>query len=134
MARTGNSSLWISRNQSSVLRRAHGTAPRKGFTIVETRVLPLGERLLASSHSRRPKRGYNDGLYPTRRANDGHAIWFCRPRYPHLFDATRADHGAAARRLAEHEIGPAGNLWNFGRHAADRSRDERRPSTGQVGF
>src|SRR6266849_4193506 len=134
MARTGYSSLWISRNQSSVLRGAYCAAPRKGFGNTETRDLSPWERLLSSGDSRRPKRGYDDGLYPPGRADDGHTIRFCRPRNPHLFNAARATHRGAARRLAEHQIRPAGNFWDLGRHAADRGRDERRQSTGYAGL
>jgi acetate kinase len=35
-----------------------------------------------------------------------------------------------ARRLAEHQLRPVGNLWDLERHAADRGRDERRPPAG----
>src|SRR6266849_8315187 len=116
MASTGDSSLWISRNQSSVLRRAHRAAPRKGFAVTETRDLPLGKWLLTGGHSRRPKRGYDHGLYPPVRADDGHTIRLCRPWNPHLLNATRAAHRAAARRFAEHQIRPVGNLRDLGRH------------------
>src|SRR6202158_5964280 len=134
MARAGDSSLWISRNQSSVLRGAHRAAPRKGFAVTETRDLPSWERLLSGGDSRWPKRGYDDGLYPPGRADDGYTIGFRGPRNPHLFNATRAAYRRAARQLAEHQIGPLGNLWDLGRYAADRGRDERRPSAGQAGF
>src|SRR5205809_6146219 len=114
MARTGDSPLWISRNQSSVLRGAHGPAPRKGFAVTETRDLPSWKRLFSGGDSRRPKHGYDDGLYPHGRANDGYTIRFCGPRNPHSFNATRAAYRGAARRLAEHQIRPVGNLWNLG--------------------
>src|ERR1700674_4960612 len=130
MARTRDSSLWISRNQSSILRGAHRAAPRKGFAVTETGDLPFGQRLLFGGHSRWPKRGYDYGLYPPGRPDDGYTIRFCGPRNPHLFNATRAAHRAAARRLAEHQIRLAGNFWGLGRHAADRGRDEGRPSAG----
>src|ERR1700694_231396 len=120
MARTGDSSLWISRNQSSVLRRAYRAAPRKGFAVTETLNLPSGERLLSGGDSRRPKRGHDDGLYAAGRANDGDTIRFCGPRNPYVFNATRTAHRRAARRFAEHQLRPVGNLWDLERHAEDR--------------
>src|SRR6266852_4662866 len=117
MACSGNSSLWISRNQSSILRGADRAAPGKGFAITETRDLSSWERLFSGGDSRGTKRGYDDGVYTSRRPDDGDAIRFRGPRNPHLFNATRAAHGAAARRFVEHQIRPIGNLWCLGRYA-----------------
>src|SRR5229473_7384979 len=132
MACTGDSPLWISWNQSSILRGAHRAAPGKGFAITETRDLSSWERLFSGGDSRGTKRGYDDGLYPPGRADDGDAIRFRGPRNPHLFNATRAAHGAAARRFAEHQIRPIGNLRYLGRHAAGCGRDERRSFASQA--
>src|SRR5213592_738827 len=134
MARTGNSSLWISRNQSSVLRGANCSAPRHGFANTETRNLPFGERLLPGGDSRRSKRGHDYGIHTTRRPDDGNPIRLPRPRNPYVLDARRKIHWTAARRFAEQEVGVAGNFWNFGRYAANRRRDENRPSAGKAGF
>src|SRR6266481_56767 len=134
MARTGDPSLRISRNQSSVLRRAHRTTPRQGLTIAKTRNLPLGKWLLPGGHTRRAKHRYDHGIYAPGRANDGNALRFCGPRNNDLLDATRWTYGTPTRRDAQHKIRPAGNLWDFGGHAADRGGDERWPPTGEAGF
>src|ERR1700687_1266996 len=128
MARTGDPSLWISWNQSSVLRRAHRTTPRQELTITETRNLPFGKWMLSAGHSRGAKHRYDHGIHAPRRANDGNALRFCGPRDNDLLDATRWLHGTPARRNAQHEIRPAGNLWGLGRYEAGRGSDERRTS------
>src|SRR6266849_5953505 len=113
MARAGDPSLWISRNQSSVLRRAHRTTPWQELTITETRNLPFRKWLLSSGHSRRAKHRYDHGIHAARRANDGNALRFCGSRDNDLFDAKHWLHGTATRRGAQYERRPAGNLWNF---------------------
>src|SRR5438445_12379253 len=127
MARPGDSSVWISRNQSSVLRGAHRATTRKGLAIAETRDLPFGEWLFSGGHPRRAKHRYDYGIHATRRANDGNAFRFCGPRDNDLLDATRWLHGTATRRGTQHEIRPAGNLRDLGGHAPNRCRHERRP-------
>src|SRR6202795_793527 len=134
MARTGDSSVWVSWNQSSILRGAHLSVARKRFAITETRGLSSWERLLSGGDSRGTKRGYDDGVYTSRRPDDGDTIRFRGPRNPHLFNATRTAHRAAAHRFAEHQIRTIGNLWCVGRHAAGCGRDERRSFASQAGF
>src|SRR5437660_11561289 len=132
MARAGDPSLWISRNQSSVLRRAHRTTPRQELTITETRNLPFGKWLLSGGNPRRAKHRYDHGIHAARRTNDGNAVRFCGSRDNNLLDATQRLHGTAARRDAQHEIRPAGNLWDFGGHAPDSGRVERCSSKGET--
>src|SRR6202030_993656 len=134
MARTGYSSVWISRNQSSVLRRARRTTPRQGFGVTEPRNLPPGKWLLSGGHPRGAKRRYNHGIHTARRPDDGNAIWVHRSRDNDLLDATRWLHGTPTRRTAQHEIRVAGNLWNLGGHAANRGRDERGHAAGTAGL
>src|SRR5260370_5659719 len=114
MARTGDSSVWISRNQSSVLRRAHPTAPRKGFAITETRHLPSWERLFSGGHPRGAKHRYNHGIHTARRSDDGNAIWLYRSWDNDLLDLAGWLHRTATRRAVKHEIRPVGNLWDLG--------------------
>src|ERR1700740_1663721 len=126
MACAGDPSVWISRDQSSVLRRAHRTTPRQGLTIAKARNLPFGKWLLSDGYPRRSKHRYDHGIHAARRANDGNAFRFCGSRDNDLLDATRWLHGTPTRRDAQHEIRLAGNLWGLGRYAAGRGSDERR--------
>src|ERR1700694_4681831 len=119
MAGSGDSPLWISRDQSSVLRGTYGTTAGKRFAVTQTGDLPSWKRLFPCGDPRRPERRYDDGLYASGRADDGYTIRFSRPWHPYLFNAARSAHRAATRRRAEHPIRSAGNLWNLGRHAAD---------------
>src|SRR5204862_6160945 len=114
MARAVDPSFWISLNQASVLRRAHRTAPLQKLTTTETRNLPFRKWLLSGGHSRRAKHRFDHGIHAPRRANDGNAFRFCGYRDNDLLDARRWLDGTAARRDAQHEIRPAGNLWDFG--------------------
>src|SRR5437588_12558803 len=101
---------------------------------MDTRALPSWWRLVAGTDSRRPKRGYDYGLSPPGRTDDGYTIRFCGPRNPQLLAARRKVYGGAARRLADHQIRPAGNSWDLGRHPADRGCEERRKSTAYAGL
>src|ERR1700738_3372124 len=134
MARTGNPSLWISRNPTSVLfgARCATSGPRTEF--IEACNLPSWQWLLSRSDSRRPQRRYDHGIYSPGRIDDGDAIWLARSGNSHVLDARRKIHGTAARRFAEHEIRSTWNFWNLRRHAADCGRDEGWKSAGRGGF
>src|SRR5712692_6589684 len=114
MARAGDSTLRISPNQPSILRRAHRTAARQGFRVPEARNMPSWEWMLSGSYSRRAKRGYNNGLHPARGTDDGDSIRLSRSWNTHVLDDETSVHRAATRRIAEHEIRPDGNLRGFG--------------------
>src|ERR1700731_273965 len=130
MARAGDSSLRISRNQSSVLRGAHRAALRKGSAITETRDLPSWERLFSGGHPREAKHRYNHGIHTARRSDDGNTIWLYRSWDNDLLDPAEWLHRTATRRAVKHKIRPVRNLWHLERHAADRGSYERRPSSG----
>src|ERR1700675_228487 len=102
MARAGDLSIWVSRNQSSILRGTHRTAPGKGIAFAQIGDLPSWERLLACGDSRRPQRRYDHGLYAAGRVDDGHAIRLRGPRHPYVLNAAELAHRAAAGRFAEH--------------------------------
>src|SRR5260370_5038013 len=116
MARAGDSSLRISRNQSSVLRGAHRAALRKGFAITETRDLPSWERLFSGGHPRGAKHRYNHGIHTARRSDDGNTIWLYRSWDNDLLDLAGWLHRTGTRTAVRHEIPPVGRLWDAGVH------------------
>src|SRR5260221_5158232 len=132
MARTGNSTIWLSRNQPSVLRGARSATSRARTEFTETCDVPSRKWLFPRCDSPWPQHRYHDGVYSARRPDDGDQIRLPRSGNSHLLDARRKIHGTSARRFAEHEVRSTWNLWNLRRHAADCGRDEGWKSAGQA--
>src|ERR1700688_2723824 len=124
MAVAGHTPLWISRNQSSILRATHSTTPRQKSLVAPARKLPSGQWLLSSGDPAWQKHRHHHGLHAPRWINDGNALRLSRSRHPHVSDTRAESERRNFRRPAEQKIWLAWDIWHLRRHATNCFRDE----------
>src|SRR5258708_2094739 len=100
MARTGNSTIWLSRNQPSVLRGARSATSRARTEFTETCDVPSRKWLFPRCDSPRPQHRYHDGVYSARRPDDGDQIRLPRSGNSHLLDARRNSESPADQEIS----------------------------------
>src|SRR5207253_136420 len=108
MAQAGDSSLWVSWDQPSVLRRARSPTACEGSCCPEARNLPSREWMFACGDPRRSQCRHHNGLYAARGINDGNPFGVRRSRHPDVF-AAPGSHRTRPRRDIECQVWIAGN-------------------------
>src|SRR5580658_10219363 len=114
MARAGDPAVWISWDQSPILRGADSRTAGQGFALAETCELPPGQRLFAGRDSEWRERGYHDGIHSSGRIDDGDAVRIGGSGDFDLPDAAGWRDGGESRRIAEYEVRALGNFRSFG--------------------